>query len=117
MILEESVMDLEVDMDNVETANLLQDERVNTLEAEIFDNENNIEGQCQLAFGDGVSCHKGFSCLMRIPITSNLYISELVDTTTGLMGQVLSLEQDLSGLDQRVPDLEAGGNGSANITG
>ena len=44
MILEESVADLEVDMDNVETANLLQDERVNTLEAEIFDNENDIEG-------------------------------------------------------------------------
>ena len=43
-ILEESVVDLEVDMTNVETANLLQDERVNILEAEIFNNANDIGG-------------------------------------------------------------------------
>ena len=40
-----------------------------------------------------------------------------MDTTTGLMGQVLGLEQDLTGLDQRVSDLEAGDGGSTNVTG
>ena len=58
-----------------------------------------------------------FKCLVCITKSNNLYISELVDSTTGLMGQVLSLLQDLSGLDQRVSDPEAGGGGSANITG
>ena len=54
---------------------------------------------------------------MYIIITNYLFISELVDTTTGLTGQVLGLEQDLVGLDDRVADLEAGEGGSANVTG
>ena len=36
---------------------------------------------------------------------------------TGLTGQVLGLEQDALGLDERVADLEAGGGGRANVSG
>ena len=56
-VLEESMLEVEEnvnflqnrfvglsdDMEDVETANVLQDERLNTLEAEILDNDNDIE--------------------------------------------------------------------------
>ena len=50
-VLEESVADLEVDMvevkDNVEdaeTLNLLQEQRLNTIEVDLLDNDEDIEG-------------------------------------------------------------------------
>ena len=42
--LEETVADLENDMDNVESVNILQEQTLNTLEIDISDNENDIEG-------------------------------------------------------------------------
>ena len=43
-ILQNGFVTLTDDIDNVEFVNILQDKRVNTLEASIFDNENDIRG-------------------------------------------------------------------------
>ena len=45
-VLEESVADLENDMANTESANILQDQRLNIIETDVSDNENDIEGSC-----------------------------------------------------------------------
>ena len=50
-------------------------------------------------------------------MTKSTETMTLVDTTTGLTGQVLGLEVSVTYLDQRVEDLEVGGGGGENATG
>ena len=48
--LEETVADLEVDINNVESVNILQEQTPNILELDLLDNDEDLEGQAKAAF-------------------------------------------------------------------
>ena len=49
-LLEADMVEVKDEVDEVESVNFLQEQTLNTLEAEIFDNENDIEGSILFCF-------------------------------------------------------------------